>query len=87
MPSTLPLHPDGCIIANIRVKHFLVYFTPKCEHTKLRGAYVAVDAENADTALIYAHNWIRLAQLSPASVTEVSSNGDTYPFAITEPVI
>lgn len=69
---TLPLHPDGCIIANVRVRHFVVYFAPKCEHTKLRGAYVAVDATDPDAALDYAANWIRLAQLRPVSVTEVT---------------
>jgi hypothetical protein len=70
----LPLHSDGCIVANIRVRHFLVYFAPKCEHAKLRGAYIGIDAESADDALAYAGKWIRLAQLIPVSATEISAD-------------
>jgi hypothetical protein len=80
----LPTHPDGCIVANIRVKHFLVYFAPKCEHTKLRGAYIGLDAETANDALDFARKWIRLAQLTPVSVTEVAAEQNMHPFAITE---
>jgi hypothetical protein len=83
---TLPLHSDGCIVANIPVKHFLVYFAPKCDHTKLRGAHIAIDATDPNSALDYACNWIRLARLTPVSVTEVSPDRDAYPFAITEAI-
>jgi hypothetical protein len=68
---TLPLYSDGCIVPNIPVRHFVVYMAPKCDHTKLRGAYVAVDAENSDAAFIYASRWIRLAGLTPQDVIEV----------------
>jgi hypothetical protein len=72
MSSSLPLHPDGCIVANIPVKHFLVYFAPKCDHTKLRGAYIGIDAETAEGAFNYADKWISLAQLTPVSVVDVT---------------
>jgi hypothetical protein len=68
---SLPLHPDGCIIANIPVKHFVVYFAPKCEHKKIRGAYVTIDAPSASDAMEYAATWIRLAGLTPQDVIEV----------------
>jgi hypothetical protein len=71
---SLPLHPDGCIIANIRVRHFLVYFAAKCEHSKLRGAYVGIDAETAEDAMRYASDYIRLAKLIPVSAMEVASD-------------
>ena len=68
----LPLHPDGCIVANIPVKHFAVYFAPRCEHTKMRGAYAIIDAPSEEDAFMYASRWIRMPGLSPRDVTEVS---------------
>jgi hypothetical protein len=70
---SLPLYPDGCVIPNIRTKNYLVYFAPKCEHTKLRGAYIGIVAESADAAQMYALTSIRLAGLSPVSVVEIAS--------------
>jgi hypothetical protein len=81
---TLPTYGDGCIIPNIRLRHFLVYFAPKCEHAKLRGAHIGLDAETANDAIEYARKWIRLAQLTPVSVTEVAAEQNMHPFAITE---
>jgi hypothetical protein len=69
-------HSDGCIIANIRVNHYLVYFQPVCEHTKLRGAYIAIDATDADAAMEFAATWIKLAQLKPVSVVQVTAVPD-----------
>ena len=77
--ATLPLHSDGCIVANIPVRHFAVYFAPKCPHTKMRGAYVVIDAETMDDALSYAARWIHLAQLTPTEAVEVS---DQPPFIV-----
>jgi hypothetical protein len=68
---SLPLHSDGCIVANIPVKHYAVRFAAKCPHTKMRGAIIVIDAPTADDALIYAQKWIRLAQLIPVQVIEI----------------
>jgi hypothetical protein len=70
---SLPLYPDGCIIPNIPVKHFVVYLAPKCEHSKLRGAYIAIDAPDKEDALLYASRWIigSLVVREAIEVTEV----------------
>lgn len=64
----LPIYGDGCIVPNIRTTTYLVRFAPKCEHTKMAGAIVAVNAESADDAMSYAARWIQLAQLTPVEV-------------------
>jgi hypothetical protein len=70
-------HPDGCIVGNIAVKHYLVYFEPACVHTKLRGAYIAIDATDADAAMDFAATWVKLAQLKPVSVVEITADSGT----------
>lgn len=74
---SLPLYPDGCIIPNIRTRHYVVYLAPKCEHTKVRGAYVAVDAEDADSALNYVARMYGSQILIANSVVEVANIPDT----------
>jgi hypothetical protein len=68
----LPIHEDGCIVPNIPTRNYIVYMAPKCEHKKVRGAYVAIRAENADAALEYAGTWIRMSGLCVQSVTDMT---------------
>lgn len=79
---SLPLHSDGCIVANIPVKPYRVHFEPKCPHTKMREADIVITARTADEAMEFADKWIALAQLIPVDVTEMPVSNDARDLAI-----
>lgn len=78
----LPLHSDGCIVANIPVKPYSVRFEPKCPHTKMRSAVIVINARTADEAMQFADKWIALAQLIPVDVTEMPIDNNAKDVAI-----
>lgn len=69
-------HPDGCVRANVRVQTYMVVYRPRCDHTKVRGAIVMVDAESESSARWYAETILRIPQ---QTIIEVSLLAPPHP--------
>lgn len=59
---------DGCVVPNIRTRPYAISFSPKCEHAKVRGAVIVIEAESQDAALIFASKWLLTGPLRGQTV-------------------
>lgn len=59
---------DGCVNPNINTRPYAISFGPKCEHAKVRGAVIVIEAEDQDAALIFAHKWLMTGPLRGQTV-------------------
>lgn len=79
---------DGCVKPNIHTKPYAIAFGPKCEHTKVRGAIIVIEAPSQDDALIFAEKWLMTGPLRGQTVItgirEVPEGEMTSPLASIE---
>ena len=61
---------DGCVNPNIKTKRYDVTIVGKCEHTKIRGAVITLDAETAADAVSFVQTWLRIPQTHVKDVQE-----------------
>lgn len=59
---------DGCVNPNIATRPYAISFAPKCEHAKVRGAIIVIEAEDQDAALIFAQKWLMTGPLRGQTV-------------------
>lgn len=59
---------DGCVNPNIATRPYAISFGAKCEHTKVRGAIIVIEAEDQDAALLFASKWLMTGPLRGQTV-------------------
>lgn len=67
----LSLYPDGCIVPNIRTKHYRVTVRQTCPHTMVVHAEITITAQSADDVMRYVQTWLRIPQTAVTGATEV----------------
>lgn len=72
---SLPLHADGCIVANIRTRAFRAEFVPDCAHTKTLAVTYDFRATDIDAAETYLNRWVRFPQMHLDALYEVTKEG------------
>lgn len=68
--------PDGCVIPNIPTREYVVTFTAKCEHTKIRSAQYVIRDESIESARAFAAKWLHLNSLRGQTVVAEVTEGN-----------